>query len=87
MRNSRNPLFRKNVAPWYDTEAVCTIVLVLMVAVLLFGFFGVRVARDNPAYQGYVWVPIVLILMGLFVIISTVIRLIKRFPRQSTKYK
>ena len=75
------------MAPWYDSEAVCTLVLVLMAAVLLFGFFGIRVARDNPAYHGYVWVPYLLVLMCLYVIISTVIRLIKRFPRRHAKYE
>lgn len=87
MKNNRNPLFRKSMAPWYDSEAVCTIVLMVMVAVMVFGFFGIRVARDNPAYYGYVWVPFVLVLMCLYVILSTIIRLVKRFPRRQTRYK
>jgi hypothetical protein len=87
MKNDRYPLFRKSMAPWYDSEAVCTMVLMVMIAVMVFGIFGIRVARDNPAYYGYAWVPFALVLMCLYVILSTIIRLVKRFSQRPAKYK
>jgi hypothetical protein len=78
MRNSQNPLFRKVIAPWYDSEIACVVIIVFMVLVLCFGGLGILAARDNPAYHRIIWVPLVLILMSLFVLISTIVRLIGR---------
>ena len=81
MRNSQNPLFRKVIAPWYDSELACIVIIVLMVPVLFFGGLGISAAQDHPDYQGIIWVPVILMLLSLFVLISTIIRLIKRSRR------
>ena len=52
-----------------------------MLLVLLFAVAGIAVARDNPAYQGYIWVPALLLAMSVAIICTTAIRLIKRYTQ------
>ena len=78
MRTDQSPLFRKVIAPWYDSEIACSIMGIFMVLVLCFGCVGVAVAVGNPADQGDVWVPLLLVFMSLYVLISTCIRIVKR---------
>ena len=85
MRIDQNPLFRKVIVPWYDSESACYIVIFIMVLVFLFGFAGISATRENIAYHEYVWVPVLLVLMSGRVIISTTIRLIKRYSRRFSK--
>jgi hypothetical protein len=85
MRIDQNPLFRKVIVPWYDSESACYIVIFFMVLVFLFGFAGISATRENIAYHEYVWVPVLLVLMSGGVIISTTIRLIKRYSRRFSK--
>jgi hypothetical protein len=85
MRIDQNPLFRKVIVPWYDSETACYIVIFFMVLVFLFGFAGISATRENIAYHEYVWVPVLLVLMSGGVIISTTIRLIKRYSRRFSK--
>jgi len=85
MRIDQNPLFRKVFVPWYDSEMICSIVIFFMFLVFLFGFAGISVARENIEYSEYVWVPVLLMVMSGGVIISTTIRLIKRYARQFSK--
>jgi len=85
MRIDQNPLFRKVIVPWYDSESACYIVIFFMVLVFLFGFAGISATRENIAYHEYVWVPVLLVLMSGAVIISTTIRLIKRYSRRFSK--
>jgi hydrogenase-4 membrane subunit HyfE len=86
MRPNQNPLFRKAIVSWYDSEIACVVVIIFMVSVLCFGGMGISAALDNPAYQEYVWVPLLLMLMSLFVLISTAARLVGRNRRRYAKY-
>ena len=56
-----------------------------MILVFLFGFAGISASRENLAYHEHVWVPVLLVLMSGGVIISTTIRLIKRYSRRFSK--
>lgn len=78
-------MFRKVIVPWYDSETACFIVIVLMAFVFMFGFAGAAVARENAAYQEYIWVPVILMVMSGWVIVSTTIRLIKRYTYRYSK--
>lgn len=78
MRLDPNPLFRKLITPWYDSNTVCTLLLVAMVAVAVFSIIGIVVARQDTSYHGYTWVPATLLILCLFVIISVIVRLIHR---------
>ena len=86
MRFDRSPLFRKTISPWYDTEMLCAVVLVLMVAVMVFSACGLWVAQNEPEYHAHGWVPASLLLMSLYVILSVSIRIGRRFPRRGDPY-
>lgn len=85
MRIDQNPVFRKTIIPWYDSEAVCIGVIILMIIVFFFGVVGISVARENAEYNGYVWIAVLLVVMSGGVIFSTTIRLIKRHARRYSK--
>jgi len=85
MRLDQNPTFRKVIVPWYDSEAACFIVIVLMFLVFMFGFAGTSVARENVTYQQYIWVPVLLMVMSGWVIVATTVRLIKRYAYRYSK--
>ena len=81
----QNPLFRKLIAPWYDTEKACYIVIVFMFLVLLFGIAGISAAIETTEYNDYLWVPVLLVVMSAGVMVSISIRLIKRYVHQFSK--
>jgi hypothetical protein len=49
-----------------------------MVMVLLFGLVGISVTREIEQYHDYVWVPVVLVVLSTGVMLSAIIRLIRR---------
>jgi hypothetical protein len=81
----QNPLFRKVIAPWYDTEKACFTIIILMLLVFLFGITGILEALEKTEYNEYIWVPVLLVAMSTWVIVSTSIRLIKRHAHQYLK--
>ncbi|UCD33791.1 MAG: hypothetical protein JSW04_04315 [Desulfobacterales bacterium] len=81
MRLGQNPLFRKAIVPWYDSESACLIVIVFLVVVFLFSLVGISVARENVEYHAHMWVAVLLAVLSGLVIASTIIRLIKRYTR------
>jgi len=82
MQLDQNPVFRKIIAPWYDSEVVCFLVLFSMIVVFLFGLTGISAAAEKPEYNDHIWVPVLLVLMSAGVFISTAVRLLKRFARR-----
>jgi hypothetical protein len=64
MRLDQNPMFRKVIVPWYDSETACFLMIVFMVFVFLFGFLGVAAARETAEYNEHIWVPVLLMLMS-----------------------
>ena len=85
MRIDQKTVFRKTIVPWYDSEIVCLLTIVFMFLVFLFGFAGVAVARENVTYHDHIWVPVSLIVMSATVIISTTIRLVRRYAYRFSK--
>jgi hypothetical protein len=85
MRLDQNPVFRKVIVPWYDSEMACLVVIIIMGMVIFFGFAGISVARDNFVYQEHIWLPILLVALSGGVIISITIRLIKRYSQRFSK--
>jgi hypothetical protein len=82
MRIDQNPLFRKVIVPWYDSKTACYIVIFFMALVFLFGFAGISASREAKEYHEHVWVPVLLVVMSGGVIMSTTIRLIRRYSRR-----
>jgi hypothetical protein len=73
------PVYRRLIFPWYDSEIACFATLLFAGFVVFFGFFGIHAAYETPAYRHYIWIPGLLIAMGLVVFVSVAIRLINRF--------
>ena len=81
----QNPLFRKIIIPWYDSEMVCFIVIAFMFFVLIFGIVGISGAYEKVEYREHIWVPVILVIMSGLVMVSTAIRLIKRYSQRFPK--
>lgn len=81
----KKPFFRKVIVPWYDSETACLTLIVFMFLVCLFGFAGISAARENVEYNQYIWIAVLLVVLSGVVIISTTIRLIKRFTSRHSK--
>lgn len=82
MRLSQHPLFRKEITPWYDSEVACGLLLLAMLLVVIFSLAGLSAARENPAFHRHTWLPALLLIMSLGVIVSTTVRLIRRFTHR-----
>jgi hypothetical protein len=85
MSADKNPVFRKAVIPWYNSTSVYIIMIIFMLVVFFFALAGISVAREYPKYQGYVWLPAVLLAMSAAIVIITATRLIKRHSHKSVK--
>jgi hypothetical protein len=76
--NLDDPVFRKIIIPWYDSDIVCMMMIAAMFAVFVFGIFGIVVAAEKSEYHSFFWVPATLVSASAIVIISIVIRMILR---------
>jgi hypothetical protein len=85
MRIDQNPLFRKTIISWYDSEAVCIGIIIFMIIVFFFGVIGISVAREDVEYHEYAWIAVLLVVMSAAVIFSTTMRLIKRHASRYSK--
>jgi len=85
MRLDQNPVYRKVIVPWYDSEITCLILIVLLFVVFLFGFIGISVASESIFYGSYIWVPILLVVVSGGIILSITIRLIRRYANIKNK--
>ena len=82
MRLDPNPLFRRVIMPWYDSPSVCWVSLLAMAVLLFFSVTGIVVAENNPDYNRFVFVPIVLLVLSGLMIISLSSRMIRRSKQQ-----
>ena len=78
MLSNKIPVFRKAANPWYQSKMVHGITITFMMLVVLFGLVGISVTREVDQYQDYVWVPVVLVVLSTGVMVSAIIRLIRR---------
>jgi len=78
MPSAKSPVFRKAIFPWYRSKTAYGITIAFMLMVFLFGLAGISVARTNTQFNGYIWVPIVLVVLSGGIATLTIIRLIKR---------
>ena len=78
MPSHKIPVFRKAANPWYQSKTVYGLTITFMLLVLMFGLVGISVTRETEQYHDYVWVPVVLVVLGAGVMVSAIIRLIRR---------
>ena len=79
MKREKSPVFRRAIIPWYDSDRVCWIVVGLMLAIAVFSGIGLSVALDRPAFNNYFWLPLLLLLLSTGIVVSTLIRILRRF--------
>ncbi|MFC1886699.1 hypothetical protein ACFLZM_06560 [Thermodesulfobacteriota bacterium] len=85
MRLEEKPMFKKPIVPWHETERACFFLIIVMFLFFLIGFFGTSVSLEETDYREFVWMPILLMVLSGIVIISTSIRLIKRYINRLSK--
>ena len=79
MPSDKSPVFRKPIIPWYHSRAAYGITIAFMLIVFMFGLAGISVTREYEQYAGYVWLPALLVFLSGGLIVSTTIRLIRRY--------
>ena len=79
MPSDKSPVFRKPVIPWYQSKTAYGLTIAFMLIVLFVGLVGISVTREYEAFNGYVWVPALLVILSSCLIITSIIRLIRRY--------
>ena len=79
MPREKPPVFRRAIIPWYDSSRVCWIVVGFMLMTAVFSSVGLLTALEEAAYQNYIWLPILLLLLSTGICISTLIRMFRRY--------
>lgn len=74
----QNPLFRKVILPWYDTDAACILTGVFMLIVFAFSFAGISVALETPEGRRHLWVPCMLLILSTLVMTTIIFRMVRR---------
>lgn len=75
----KNPVYRKIMVPWWDSDIPCMIVIFFMFLVFLFGLIGISVAYASTEYRAFVWVPALIAGLSAAVIFTTLVRLVRRY--------
>ncbi len=79
MPREKTPVFRRAIIPWYDSDRACWIVVGFMFVTAIFSTVGLFTALEEPAYQNYFWLPLLLLLLSVGISTSTLIRMFRRY--------
>ena len=79
MLSGKIPVFRKPVIPWYQSKTAYGLTIAFMLFVFLVGLIGISVTREYDEYKDYIWVPAVLVILGGSLMVTSIIRLIRRY--------
>jgi len=79
MQLDKSPFIRKAIISWHATDTACLIKAAVMFLFVLFGFDGIKVARQIDAYNNYVWVPILFLGLSAAVFVINLVRFVKRY--------
>ncbi len=83
MQIDKSTFIRKAIIPWYATDTACLIKAVVMFLFVLFGADGIKVVGQIDAYNDYVWVPMLLLLLSSAVFVTNIVRFVKRYMGSS----
>ena len=75
MQLDQNPFFRKPITSWYDSNYVCWAMMVMMVFVFIFAMAGIIVGSGTGEFQEYVWFPVFLSFVSLFLVLKIALRI------------
>ena len=79
MQIEKSPFFKKPFIPWHASKSACLIKMLMMLGIALFAIDGVKIARQMEAYNDYLWVPVLLLALSVYVFAVNLIRVIKQF--------
>ena len=79
MPSEKSPVFRKPIIPWYQSKTAYSLTIAFMLVVFLVGLVGISVTREYDAYNVYIWIPALLVILSGCLIITNIIRLIRRY--------
>lgn len=85
MKLDRDPVYRRVIYRWYDSEWSCIVAILLMSFVLFFSISGIFVALEKFDYRQYVWVPALLSILSGAIIISNTVRLVMHVYHRLSK--
>jgi uncharacterized sodium:solute symporter family permease YidK len=85
MLYDQNPVHRKVITPWYDSRTVCLLMILAMLLVFLFALVGVYFAWESALHREMIWLPVLLAFLSGFVMLSTTVRLIKRWKHRYSR--
>lgn len=80
----QNPLFRRIMLPWYDTDIACVLTGVFLLLVFGFALAGISVAYETADGGRHAWLPGVLLALSAIGIVIVCLRL---FRRHAHKFK
>ena len=78
MQHDHDPVFRKIIVPWYDSDIVCAVSAMTMVVVFLFALRGINLALQIADAPTFIWMPLILAGMSLCAFFSLIARLLHR---------
>ena len=79
MKIAPNPIHRKVIVPWYDSDVLCACVFIFCVFVFVFGVTGICVSAGATEYKPYGWLPWLLTLLSVATAVSIGYRMMKRY--------
>jgi len=77
-----NPVYRRVIVVWYDSEGACLATLIFLLVVFIFSYCGIQTALEYPEYREYIWIPGLLTGLSMGVMVSITIRMINRYLKQ-----
>ncbi len=69
---------RKALVPWYDSGKAIAVSILGLTIILAFGIVGIIVTRENAQYKSLFGMPLCIVLMSGYVILSMLGRLFIR---------
>ncbi len=75
---------RKVLVPWYDSGKAIVFSILGLVIIFAFGVAGIIVARENPQYKSFLGMPLCIVMMSGYCIISMAVRVFIKKLRDAT---
>ena len=78
MQSDQEPVFRRIIVPWYDSDIVCIAAALAMIAVAAFALRGLNIALQIVDHPTLIGLPLTLLALSLIVFFSLAGRLLQR---------
>jgi|AntRauTorckE6833_2_1112554.scaffolds.fasta_scaffold88776_1 hypothetical protein len=66
------------IPPWYDSDGLCFLILYSMILIFIFSVSGIFTALKSDHSDLFIKIPVLLCTMSFYLIVSVLVRLIKR---------